>query len=409
MKVTVFIMGAVQTALLTLVPVMMEKTQISAVHWSWLLSLGLFLFVFCSPLWGKAIDRFGAKQTLLLSFSMMLVSHCLLLIAIQMGSFAQNVHGMLILLIVARIGYGLSASGVFPSAQTALLQQVPADQPTATVLARLNVVSQLGRLSGPLLVSVIVALFAAPMFSVALLLVLGGVWTIRLFYDFLSNADNQARGLGGVTNDLASDSHISNGEKYRWQNGLSVYALALTLTVFIGALQFLLGPYLKQLWQISAEQASIELGWMLTTAAICSVIFALKIGPKLFHSAGKTMGAVCILLMLGSTLLVLADRSWILHAAVACLSGGVALVTPWYGALLRDKWVQHQGTISGQLASVHMAGYGLGTLVGGYALDFYGVQSILLFAAMPWVALFCFFLIAKQFFYRDSVGENKSI
>lgn len=408
MNIAVFIMGAVQTALLTLVPVMMEKTQISAVHWSWLLSAGLFLFVICSPFWGKAIDKFGAKTTLVVSFASMLVSHCLLVATVGYEGLTNYPWLLMALLIVARVGYGLSASGVFPSAQTWTLQSQSGDQSTASALAKLNAVSQLGRLSGPLLVSLVLMFFTEPLISVWILLAVGLVWTLRVVW----NARSERPQLGNVTSTSIgkSDKHIdaslvnANLGSYRWTDGFSVYGLAITLTIFIGALQFLLGPYLQMLWQISASQASVELGWMLTTAAIISVLVALKIGPKLFRSEIKTVSAIMILLALGCALLLMADQRLVLHVAVACLSASIALATPWYGALLRDQWIEDQGKISGQLAAVHMAGYGVGTLVGGYGLQFFEQNVILIFALLPVFALIWFLLIKNTF---SKLRENK--
>ena len=403
MKIAVFIMGAVQTALLTLVPVMMEKTQISAVHWSWLLSAGLFLFVVCSPFWGKAIDRFGAKNTLVVSFTCMLVSHCLLVVAVGYEGLSNNSWLLMALLILARVGYGLSASGVFPSAQTWALQNQSGNQSTASALAKLNAVSQLGRLSGPLLVSLVVMFFVEPLISVWILLAVGLVWTLWIVRNAWRDRPH--------TSDTTSTSNTESEQQtdatlrtYRWTDGFSVYGLAITLTIFIGALQFLLGPYLQMLWQISASQASVELGWMLTTAAIISVLVALKIGPKLFHSEIKTLSVIMILLASGCVLLLMADQRLVLHVAVACLSASIALATPWYGALLRDQWIEDQGKISGQLASVHMAGYGVGTLVGGYGLQFFEQNVILIFSLLPVFALIWFLLIKNTF---SKLRENK--
>ena len=410
MKFAVFIMGALQTGLLTLVPILMDRTGISAVNWSWLMALGLFVYVLSSPSWGRVIDRIGAKKALFYSFLWLLLSQVLLMVSVQWLAVQLSFAALCVALVAARVGYGLTASGVFPAAQTWITQQHSENAAMASALARLNVVSQLGRLLGPILVSVWV-LFDAPLLSIWSLLFLGLAFAFYLWFSDSSAGQLIDKSTDEFAAELAVDEAMPNtghdvkhtqGD-FSWQQALPVYLMAFSLTGFLGALQFLLGPYLQTLWSITAEQASAQLGAMLTTAALVSVLVALKIGPRLFAQGVTTLAVVLVLISLGSLLLVVSDQVVALHIAVACLSSAVALATPWYGMVLRQTWSQSQGRIAGQLASVHMAGYGVGTLLGGWALQALGINVMQLFVLFPLVMLLCMAWVLFRFVRRISL------
>lgn len=341
----VLLTGLAQSALLSCLPWLMDRSGLGATAWSWLLGGSLWGMMLMAPLWGKWLDRRGAALGLWLSFSGFTLALALLLLALGMvpGSLA-----MVGLLLVSRLVHSLFMAGVFPSAQYLQLQGL-APERWRGALARLSALSQLGRLLGPALV----AAFAWWWPPLALLLVL-------LASMLLAAALWRRQRLQGKGAD-AKESAAP------WAPALPLYLLALVITTALGQVQFLLGPLLQQGLGLSPEGASSLMGAYLALAALVAALVGLGLVPRLGSSGQLALGVLC--LSLGGAWLGWSSPQQGFWGPLALLSAGLALTSPWYGVKLRERWPRAQGRVAGRLSSLHTLGYGLGMVSGGWLLQ----------------------------------------
>ncbi len=361
----VLLMGTLQSALLSCLPLLIAVTPLTTSQWSWLIGGSLLGFVVGGPTWGRLTDRFSPQRTLLWTFTGLCLAHGLLLVAIGLPLPAL---GVLLLLIASRVVYAVFTSGLFGAAQASVLLNKPTD--IRSNLAKLNAVSQLGRLLGPLAV-----VFCAWYHPLAALYVLGAIALIVLVATMLKQAETISSAEAESPHPFQED---SPGLKTRFRIRLALpeLAMAFVLTGFLGCLQFLLGPYLQHHFRLSPESATQHLSMLLILTAMIMFLGALVLVPRLQYQPRiylLTMLSSCVI---GGLLLGSADGLPMLVLGLVLLAIGVSLCTPYYGQQLRDQWPQQQGMVGGALTSAHTLGYGAGTLVGGWLMTHYADQAL---------------------------------
>ncbi len=391
----VFTMGLMQTGTLTLLPVLMSISQLSETHWAWLISSAMFGVVVLGPLWGRWVDQYGAHKTLQVSFLGFTVSNVLLLVALGLP------HGIWLIagLVVSRVFYSLFVAGIYPSAQALVTETESSSESVDNLqvmdrLAKLNGLNQIGRLLGPVLVGVCVwsswalmplaALVLISMLAAAALLISFRQLTLRANKNITNARDDKGALLE------RDDGTVHERHSRHIQKGWPLYALAYSLTLFVGVLQFVIGPALMKYFNLLPETATFHLGGMLTVAALAALTTSL-LGTRWLSKHAKTFAALPIIVMLvllsvGSVLLAVGQGLLFLYTGVIFLSMGMALCTPWYGSELRRQSPTLSGRIGGNLSSLHMLGYGSGTLIGGYGLALFENNVFFVFILMPVVA-----------------------
>ncbi len=357
---TVLLMGMMQSALFACLPWLIDHTPLDVMEWSWLIGVSLFGFVLLAPVWGRVTDRYGALITLRLSFTGFTVALLILLLPlVDLVKLNGSASVVVCLLILSRLIHGLFASGLFGAAQALVLARSKRD--AKIQLARLNAINQLGRMLGPLLV-VIAALHYPPL----ALYVLAFVCVLLVLMPW-SRFEVLAR--ASVTSGGALPDQTTVAPAFRWQAAWPELAMASLLTLFVGILQFVLGPYLQWLWSLSSVEATAELSKLLFLSALVITLAALVIVPKLAHAPRCYIAVMVTCLLLGAVFMGGAESRIQWAVAVALVSIGVALCSPYYGVKIRERWPECQGAIGGYLTSAHTVGYGLGTLAGGWLFD----------------------------------------
>lgn len=371
----VVMMGLMQSALFACLPWLIEYTPLNVSEWSLLISGSMFGFVLIAPWWGRVTDKYGAKYTLLWTFGGFTLANVLLVLAISpWGLEVMTLSVLLGVLILSRIIYATFTAGIFGAAQAWMLLHIEAHE-TRTALAKLNAVNQLGRMIGPLVV--MLGAFWYPTLALYVFVVLSALMCIRLFLQ----RNRLAAGPNAVSEDkpqeVKNNSQGSqkesltrdSGQRFSLMKALPELLMAASLTLSVGTLQFSLGPYLQWLWQLSAEEATTEVSQLLFLSAFVVTLVALGLVPRIAHLTKLYLGMMLLGLLLGSSLLILAETKLLWCLAIALMSMGVALGSPWYGHLLRERWPEDQGRIGGYLTSAHTIGYGSGTLIAGGLLQ----------------------------------------
>ena len=354
-------MGLLQSSLITALPWLIASTGLSAGWWSVAMAAGMLPVVMGAPVWGQQADRRGSFWVLRGASSLVLLAFPLLLLVLIWQPAAIM---LMVLVVLIRLLHGIGAGGVFPAAQRLVVSGVDPGQ-WAARLAGLQVAVHLGRLAGPGLM-VVAAVSGVPG-ALALVWMVGVLCCLTL-----------ARPAEELPFRAGQQSQVL---RPGWRDGLPLYAMALAITVWVGILQFVLGPVLARVSGSSPETATALTG----TALVIASVAAMMAGPLVHHHVRSVvwLGALWSLgIGAGGIQLALASSVMDIYLGVALLAMGVAVITPWYGAVLRQLWPQARGQVAGRLTSLHTFGYGVGTLIGGALLEWSPDQALAVFPVL---------------------------
>lgn len=348
---TVAVMGLFQSSLLATLPWIIERTGLPAAFWSVLVAASLILVAVSSPLWGQRADRYGPLPIMRLTMGLVVVCYGLLVLAVITFT---SMFWIAVVAIVTRVIYGVATGGVFPAAQRFALADKPVAQWPET-LAYIQASTHAGRLVGPAIVA-LAAIWSLPL-GLILIVVLGLVlWAIQ--WHFSGDMDAGAAPEG-----------TPRAAPPPFRDDWPLWVLAVVITVWVGQLQFALGPYIQNLTAVDAVTASQWTGITLMAGSVAAMVSG-PLGNRVF---GERLGILCLLWILaftvGGFLLALAPGVVLLAVGVCLVTAGLTLAAPWYGSILRARLPQAQGQISGRLISVHTIGFGSGTLLGGAMLE----------------------------------------
>ncbi len=354
-------MGLLQSSLITALPWLIASTGLSAGWWSVAMAAGMLPVVPGAPLWGRYADRQGSLRVLRGASLIVLLAFMLLLLVLAWQPVAM---ALMVFVVLTRLMHGIGAGGVFPAAQRLVVSGVDPGR-WAARLAGLQVAVHLGRLAGPGLM-VMAAVSGVPG-ALALVWMVGVLCCLALARPALEPplpAEQQRQAL-----------------RPGWRDGLPLYAMALAITVWVGILQFVLGPVLARVSGSNPETATALTG----TALVIASLAAMVAGPLVHRHVRSVvwLGALWSLgLGGGGVQLALTDSVTGIYLGVALLAMGVAVIAPWYGAVLRQFWPQARGQVAGRLTSLHTFGYGVGTLIGGALLEWSPDQALAVFPVL---------------------------
>jgi len=361
-------MGLLQSSLITALPWLIDRTGLSAGWWSVAMAVGMVPVALGAPWWGRLADRQGSLA-ILRSASGLVLSAFLLLLLVLVSKAAAL--ALMVLVILTRLLHGVGAGGVFPAAQRLVVSSSDPKR-WAAQLSRLQIAVHVGRLAGPGLM-VVAAVTGVPA-------ALGLVWIGGLLCCLVlirRHGWREQKPQEGAT-PKAPATRRPPPPQPAWLDGLPLYALAFAITVWVGALQFVLGPVLAELSFSSPQTATALTG----TALVIASLAAMLAGPLVHRLARSTTWLILFWnfgIGVGGLVLALADSVADVYAGVALLAAGVAVITPWYGATLRQLWPEARGLVAGRLTSVHTCGYGVGTLLGGGLLEWRPDQALSIF------------------------------
>ncbi len=354
------LMGLFQSSLIAATPTVISVTGLSTLQWSLLLSMPTLLFLLLSPLWGKWADRIGASYLIRYSALGLGLSIISLAAVWWLGIAFTFIPALwFVAIAVTRILYGMSASGVMPLCQSLAIHDIQPSGSTAKTkngdrsLKNLGLVSaslSIGRLVGPL---VLIAVFSQLDWLLALYSLIAIPLVLLIIQYSCRHSNKQAH-------------QASRGEAVQVELApvLPYLVMAFCVTLFVGYLQFVLGPLLLD-WLGDAKQATMTLSFILTLVATSALLCQLLIVKRLNWRSPFLLAGIA-LTMLGATLTLSAINSVMaLMLILIPVAAAIALITPIYTRSAMAQCDEGKGQISGKLAVCHTAGYPLGSLLAG--------------------------------------------
>lgn len=360
------LMGIGQNGLLVALPVLVSMTHLPLSVWAGLLTLGSMLFLIGSPWWGRQAEIRGCKYVVIMALAGYLLSFVLLALAVwglAAGWLAETV-GMAGL-IVARVIYGLTVSGMVPASQAWALQRAGYEQRMAA-LATISSGLSCGRLLGPLCAALALSLHPmAPLWLMAIAPLVALLVICRQHND----------------PPLPAVSHQQN----RLRLTMMPYLLcALLLAASISLMQLGLAPHLMQLFNHEATAVSHHVAVLLSVAAGCTLLAQfLVVRPQRF--APPQLLIVAALLMIVGLGLMCSMPLILFYLGCALASFGAAMATPGYQLMLNDKLSTGKG--AGVIATSHTLGYGVSALIVPIVAKFYGESQLVAAALVAAVLL----------------------
>lgn len=354
------LMGLFQSSLIAATPTFISVTGLSTLQWSLLLSMPTLLFLLLSPLWGKWADRIGASYLIRYSTVGLGLSIVSLAAVWWLGTAFAFVPALwFVAIAVTRILYGISASGVMPLCQSLAINDTQPSDSTGKAesgdrsLKNLGLVSaslSSGRLVGPL---VLIAVLS----QLDWLLALYSLLAIPLVWLVIQYSRRHAKKQNPKTN-------RSETIPVKLAPVLPYLVMAFCVTLFVGYLQFVLGPLLLD-WLGDAKQATMTMSFVLTLVATSALLCQLLIVKHLNWRSPFLLAGIA-LTMLGATLtLSIINSVMALMLIMVPVAAAIALITPIYTRSAMAQCDEGKGQISGKLAVCHTAGYPLGSLLAG--------------------------------------------
>lgn len=349
------LLGIGQNGLLVVLPLLVEMTGLTLSTWAGLLLFGSMLFLPASPWWGRVSEVRGCKYVVVASLAGYLLSFGVL--ASVVGLMSEKVLGTgmgLAGLLLSRVIYGLSVSGMVPAAQTWAMQRSGPEQRMAA-LATISSGISCGRLVGPPLAAL--TLGFGPMAPLWLMAI------APLFALIL---------IGGQYGDppLGVIPHQSARFQIRL---LPIMCLALLLAIGISLMQIGLSPLLSDFIK-QPDTVSHHLAWLLSLAAVSTLLAQfLVVRPQ--RLAITPLIFVAALLMSAGLAIMMIGNFPALYAGIMMTSYGAALATPAYQLLINQQLSIGKG--AGLIATSHTLGYGISAVLVPFITWFAGQRSLI--------------------------------
>jgi len=175
--VVIFAIG--QSLLFIIVAPMARSIGLTELQFGLAFSFANLSLIFASPFWGRKSDAIGRKPVFIIGLFGSAVGTILMATTLQIGFSGVLTTGSLILmLIISRMAYGLTASAIYPSA-AAYIADVTDSLNRAKGMALIGSANSLGSILGPAIgggLAFLGALF--PMYAAAAISLAGGIAAI---------------------------------------------------------------------------------------------------------------------------------------------------------------------------------------------------------------------------------------
>ncbi|GIC76419.1 MFS transporter [Moritella sp. F3] len=410
-----WVLGALQGAILILVPVMMEQGEVTAWMIAIPLALGTFIFVVGSGYWGRWLDRCVANQRplsliltlILFGFTLSQLSFLSLLESNQLTG-----TNLIIGLCLSRVLHGMFCSGVIPTAQLWLAQKDKQGEKLIWVTISTN----MGRITAPLLTFVPLDVTYFSLWFVLFITLLACISCCFLMcyqrnnkqFNFLSSPkyrledDNEAAAYPTTAPTIAptpNTAAVTTNKIARL--GYTVIMTAFLITLFSSQLQFSLGPILSTNGVLTALQASAMTAQLLLSASISALFSLFVLYKLLIRSTPLFLSFITLSFALGTVLLVLDIQ---LMLSVILISSALAMAPVWYTATAMGSTETRKARVSASISQAHTLGNAFGALLAGLLLTwnsgylFLGFAILTVLIVLGWLRL-----------YRQSTPLNNAV
>ncbi|WP_391091559.1 MFS transporter [Vibrio sp. NH-UV-68] len=363
------LMGIGQNGLLVSLPFLVEQSAFDLPTWSILIALGSFVFLPSAPFWGRVSDRHGPKRVVVQALCGMAFSFALLALFAMMSQGASAwLVWCLVGLVVARIIYGATVSGMVPASQHwAIL--LCGEQHRLQAITCVSIGLSTGRLVGPVLA--IVALKVSPFAPLVVMILLPVIVLCAALF---------------LPSPTLLNQHSGAPSSLPWLPSRKIWRFlssGLLLCCAIALLQYSFSPLIGSLTAWSTSQISDAIGLLLTLSAACTfatqvaVIKKKKMSPEQMYRLGSA-------LFVSGLALFLVPYIWLFAAAMILTACGAALLVPAYTSAATAQHANAPGAVAGYISMSHTLGYGFASLLAFTATlsPNYPIYLCVLFAAM---------------------------
>ncbi|HFK5809040.1 MULTISPECIES: MFS transporter [Enterobacter] len=378
------LLGIGQNGLLVMLPQLVTLTGLSLSVWAGLLMFGSMLFLPASPWWGRQSERRGCKVVMVASLSGYLASFGVMALVVwAMAAGRLESTWGLAGLILSRLLYGLTVSGMVPAAQTWAIQRAGLDKRMAA-LATISSGLSCGRLLGPPLAALMLSVNpVAPLWLMAIAPLIALLLVLREVADPpLPPVAHQATRLQMTM--------------------LPFLLLAMLLAALVSLMQLGLSPHLSPLLDGNARDISHHVALLLSLAALATLAAQFLVVRPQHFSPLTLLCMAAVLMVAGLALMCIAELA-LFYVGIAITSLGAAMATPGYQLLLNDRLTTGKG--AGAIATSHTLGYGVSALLVPVVTRFFG-EHYLTTAAFGVAALFLALSIGVRLNERTPVEKN---
>ncbi|MGO1296270.1 MAG: MFS transporter [Vibrio sp.] len=368
-SLTAALMGIGQNGLLVSLPFLVAQSAFSLSTWSILIAIGSFLFLPSAPFWGRVSDRHGPKNVVLQALLGMAVSFSLLYVcALLSQDFSSYEVVCLLGLVLARVLYGCTVSGMVPASQHWAIVLCGQERRLHAITA-VSIGLSVGRLVGPLLAIVLLKVSPfAPLMSMVVLPVIALLGAYCLPAPVIDTSSERQK------------------PKLSWLPHKSLWPFLLSgllLCSSIALLQYSFSPLITSISHWSIERVSDTIGVLLTISAACTFVTQVLVIKRKSLTSFAMYRIGGIGLVLGFMLFLIPVLGWI-ALAMAVVACSAALLVPAYTSAATNLHSDAPGAVAGYISMAHTLGYGVASLLAFTATysPRYPVYLCLAFACM---------------------------
>ncbi|MCX4028345.1 MFS transporter [Endozoicomonas sp. SM1973] len=348
------LMGIGQNGLLVALPILTESSNIPLYIWSIIIATGSVLFLPSSPFWGQFSDRHGPKPVVIQALAGFVISFSLMLLFVWLAHIAWLTPTLAITgLILARVIYGLTVSGMVPAAQHwAIILQ--GEQDRITAIAMVSAGLSCGRLLGPLLALGLLQWHQfGPLIMMCILPLIALLLALK----------------------LKAPCHLSLNQplnppstkaKQQWQwpswNLFPMLIIAISLCTAVALLQYTLSPLIEQTTHWPTDTVSQVIGALLTISAASTLSVQLGVVKTKRLSLTSLFYWGASLFLIGFIMFLIPYLP-VFFIAISLMSAGTALLVPAYTTTATQLSNLGHGTVTGYISMSHTIGYGLAAMM----------------------------------------------
>jgi MFS family permease len=352
--VVIFAIG--QSLLFIIVAPMARSIGLSELQFGLIFSLANISLVFAAPFWGKRSDVIGRKPVFIIGLFGSGIGTLALAFSLNLGlKGVVTTAGLLTMIFLSRVIYGLTASAIYPSA-AAYIADVTDWQNRAKGMALIGSANSIGSILGPAIgggLAFMGALF--PMYVAAAVSIAGGVAAIIWLVE-----PDQHRERKQLKSPPKSTLKITDR---RLRPYMIMWA---TFFVIFISLNFVTSFYIQDRFGITdiaavMRTASIMLACMaIVITLIQGVLFQIiRISPPvLLRLCGPAFAAGLFTMAFAPSVLYMGIGFALLGVALACATPGIN------GSASLTVEPHEQGAAAGYLAAANTSGAILGPVIG---------------------------------------------
>jgi MFS family permease len=335
-------------------------------------SLTVFLI---TPIWGRISDRWGRKRVMLIGLFGFSGGTVLFNSVLAAGlSGALGGVGLYLTLIGARLMHAAVMSAAMP-ASTAYMADITDVQNRTKGMGATGAATNLGSILGPSLAALAVVSMLTPLWTVAALAFVNGLFVWR----FLPEPERHVN--------LSAPSR-----RLRFTDRRILPFVVVGVLMFMGnaLVQQTMGFRFQDAIGLDAVETASVFGIAMLLSAACSLIAQAFIVQRFDIAPFTLLKLAMPLLILAFVVMAIAEARWPLTLAMMIQGFGMGLAMPGFmaGASLAVS-PEEQGAVAGVSGACPPLGFTIGPLVGG---ALYQIEPVLPygFAAVVYVLLFVF-------------------